>query len=120
MCERGATRVGSTYALRCAISNHRTRLSDIDILINEIGRLYPKIAWKLRINKDQHQESCNLEPTVQISGLLRLLAFKDHLRVLEAPRSGAGAVLLSTNGIGATGFQPVCFSVMYYNLPSHF
>jgi aromatic-L-amino-acid decarboxylase len=47
------TRVGSTYALRCAISNHRTRLSDIDILINEIGRLYPKIALKLRMNKDQ-------------------------------------------------------------------
>ncbi|MCO4842983.1 MAG: sugar ABC transporter permease [Yoonia sp.] len=29
-------------------------------------------------------------------------------------------VLLSTNGIKATGFQPVRFSVMYYNLPSHF
>jgi len=28
--------------------------------------------------------------------------------------------LLSTNGIKATGFQPVRFSVMYYNLPSHF
>ena len=27
---------------------------------------------------------------------------------------------LSTNGIKATGFQPVRFSVMYYNLPSHF
>jgi hypothetical protein len=30
------------------------------------------------------------------------------------------ACLLSTNGIKATGFQPVRFSVMYYNLPSHF
>ena len=28
--------------------------------------------------------------------------------------------LLSTNGFKATGFQPVRFSVMYYNLPSHF
>jgi len=34
---------------------------------------------------------------------------------------GAGDdILLSTNGIKATGFQPVRFSVMYYNLPSHF
>ena len=30
------------------------------------------------------------------------------------------SILLSTNGIKATGFQPVRFSVMYYNLPSHF
>jgi hypothetical protein len=29
-------------------------------------------------------------------------------------------VLLFTNGIKATGFQPVHFSVIYYNLPSHF
>jgi hypothetical protein len=41
------------------------------------------------------------------------------------PRGGAdhscGILnLLSTNGIRATGFQPVSFSVMYYNLPSHF
>ena len=28
--------------------------------------------------------------------------------------------LLSTNGIKATDFQPVRFSVMYYNLTSHF
>jgi hypothetical protein len=28
--------------------------------------------------------------------------------------------LLPTNEIKATGFQPVRFSVMYYNLTSHF
>ena len=33
---------------------------------------------------------------------------------------GQRSFLLSTNGIKATGFQPVRFSVMYYNLPSHF
>ena len=32
----------------------------------------------------------------------------------------ATSYLLSTNGIKATGFQPVRFSVMYYNLLSHF
>jgi transposase len=38
------------------------------------------------------------------------------LKELRSFRAG----LLSTNGIKATGFQPVRFSVMYYNLPSHF
>jgi glutamate/tyrosine decarboxylase-like PLP-dependent enzyme len=41
------TRVGSTYALRCAISNHRTRFSDIDILIDEISRLYSELTPNL-------------------------------------------------------------------------
>ena len=36
------------------------------------------------------------------------------------PNLAMGSILLSTNGIKATGFQPVRFSVMYYNLPSHF
>jgi competence protein ComEC len=39
---------------------------------------------------------------------------------LAALRASNLAHLLSTNGIKATGFQPVRFSVMYYNLPSHF
>lgn len=38
------TRVGSTYALRCAISNHRTRMSDIDVLMEEMSRLYLELT----------------------------------------------------------------------------
>jgi transposase-like protein len=38
----------------------------------------------------------------------------------DADASPDGWSSLSTNGIKATGFQPVRFSVMYYNLPSHF
>ena len=39
---------------------------------------------------------------------------------LHTLRHSFATHLLSTNGIKATGFQPVRFSVMYYNLPSHF
>lgn len=35
------TRVGSTYALRCAISNHRTQRRDLDILVEQIEELIP-------------------------------------------------------------------------------
>jgi aromatic-L-amino-acid decarboxylase len=47
------TRVGATYALRCAISNHRTRFSDIDILFEAISRLYPKLVINLGVDRDQ-------------------------------------------------------------------
>ena len=40
--------------------------------------------------------------------------------ILTPPFDAKNLILLSTNGIKATGFQPVRFSVMYYNLPSHF
>ncbi len=33
------TRVGETYALRCAIANHRSRRSDFELLVEEINRL---------------------------------------------------------------------------------
>jgi IS5 family transposase len=58
---------------------------------------------------------CHLELGGDVPDATTIGRFRARLMEL-----GLWEVLLSTNGIKATGFQPVRFSVMYYNLPSHF
>lgn len=41
------TRVAGTYALRCAIANHRSRRVDFDLLIDELKRLAPVILVEM-------------------------------------------------------------------------
>jgi aromatic-L-amino-acid/L-tryptophan decarboxylase len=38
------TSVNGTYAIRCAITNHRSRREDFDILVNEVVKLGDELA----------------------------------------------------------------------------
>jgi hypothetical protein len=62
----------------------------------------------------------NLSQFISREDRREFLACVKHQREDQGVARRANMLLLSTNGIKATGFQPVRFSVMYYNLLSHF